>query len=106
MENSTRTRESFRNAGKFLGARVNVFDAATSSFNKNESITDAIKMLFGYSGSPASSSVPSSKVHVRGWTRNFPTTRTLPANRSLLSSTRATASTNTPRRNSSTSFHS
>ena len=49
MENSTRTRESFRNAGKFLGARVNVFDAATSSFNKNESITDAIKMLFGYS---------------------------------------------------------
>ncbi len=50
MENSTRTRESFRNAGKFLGARVNVFDAATSSFNKNESITDAIKMLFGYSG--------------------------------------------------------
>lgn len=49
MENSTRTRESFRNAGKFLGARVNVFDAATSSFNKNESITDTIKMLFGYS---------------------------------------------------------
>jgi len=50
MESSTRTRESFRNAGKFLGARVNVFDAATSSFNKNESITDAVKMLFGYAG--------------------------------------------------------
>lgn len=49
MEDSTRTRESFRNAGKFLGARVNVFDTASSSFNKNESITDAIKMLFGYS---------------------------------------------------------
>jgi hypothetical protein len=42
-------RESFRNAAKFLGARTNVFDAASSSFNKNESITDAIKMLYGYS---------------------------------------------------------
>jgi len=49
MEDSTRTRESFRNAAKFLGARTNVFDAASSSFNKNESITDAIKMLYGYS---------------------------------------------------------
>jgi aspartate carbamoyltransferase len=48
MEDSTRTRESFRNAAKFLGARTNVFDAATSSFNKNESITDTIKMLYGY----------------------------------------------------------
>jgi aspartate carbamoyltransferase len=49
MEDSTRTRESFRNAAKFLGCRTNVFDTATSSFNKNESMTDAIKMLFGYS---------------------------------------------------------
>ncbi|MCE1206659.1 MAG: aspartate carbamoyltransferase [Spirochaetia bacterium] len=49
MEDSTRTRESFRNASKFLGARTNIFDAASSSFNKNESITDAIKMLYGYS---------------------------------------------------------
>ena len=49
MEDSTRTRESFRNAAKFLGTRTNVFDAATSSFNKNESITDTIKMLYGYS---------------------------------------------------------
>jgi aspartate carbamoyltransferase len=49
MEDSTRTRESFRNAAKFIGARTNVFDAATSSFNKNESITDTIKMLYGYS---------------------------------------------------------
>ena len=48
MEDSTRTRESFRNAAKFLGCRTNIFDAATSSFNKNESITDAIKMLYGY----------------------------------------------------------
>jgi len=49
MEDSTRTRESFRNAAKFLGCRTNVFDTATSSFNKNESMTDAIKMLYGYS---------------------------------------------------------
>lgn len=49
MEDSTRTRESFRNAAKFLGCRTNVFDTATSSFNKNESITDTIKMLYGYS---------------------------------------------------------
>jgi aspartate carbamoyltransferase len=49
MEDSTRTKESFRSAAKFLGARTNVFDAATSSFNKNESITDTIKMLYGYS---------------------------------------------------------
>lgn len=49
MEDSTRTRESFRNAAKFHGCRTNVFDAASSSFNKNESLTDAIKMLYGYS---------------------------------------------------------
>ncbi|MEI8378405.1 MAG: bifunctional aspartate carbamoyltransferase catalytic subunit/aspartate carbamoyltransferase regulatory subunit, partial [bacterium] len=40
MEDSTRTRESFRNAAKFLGCRTNVFDAASSSFNKNESMSD------------------------------------------------------------------
>ena len=50
MEDSTRTRESFRNASKFLGCRTNVFDAATSSFNKNESIVDTVRMLYGYSG--------------------------------------------------------
>ena len=49
MEDSTRTRESFHNAAKFLGARTNLFDTATSSFNKNESMSDAIKMLYGYS---------------------------------------------------------
>jgi aspartate carbamoyltransferase len=53
MEDSTRTKESFRNAAKFLGARTNVFDAATSSFNKNESITDTIKMLYGYADESA-----------------------------------------------------
>ncbi len=44
LENSTRTRESFRNAAEFHGCRVNMFDAATSSFAKNESLTDAVKM--------------------------------------------------------------
>jgi aspartate carbamoyltransferase len=48
MEDSTRTRESFRNAAEFLGARTNIFDSATSSFNKNESMADTIKMLCGY----------------------------------------------------------
>eukprot|EP01065_Artemidia_motanka_P030106 TRINITY_DN3611_c0_g1_i1.p2 TRINITY_DN3611_c0_g1~~TRINITY_DN3611_c0_g1_i1.p2 ORF type:complete len:573 (+),score=205.31 TRINITY_DN3611_c0_g1_i1:112-1719(+) len=49
MEDSTRTKESFRNAASFHGCKVNVFDAATSSFNKKESITDTVKMLCGYS---------------------------------------------------------
>eukprot|EP01062_Namystynia_karyoxenos_P021954 TRINITY_DN18394_c0_g1_i1.p1 TRINITY_DN18394_c0_g1~~TRINITY_DN18394_c0_g1_i1.p1 ORF type:complete len:578 (+),score=221.85 TRINITY_DN18394_c0_g1_i1:81-1736(+) len=49
MEDSTRTKESFRNAACFHGCKVNVFDAATSSFNKKESITDTVKMLCGYS---------------------------------------------------------
>eukprot|EP00438_Fugacium_kawagutii_P001306 Skav226290 [mRNA] locus=scaffold3301:190912:193577:+ [translate_table: standard] len=49
MEDSTRTKESFRNAAEFHGLKVNVFDAKTSSFQKNETITDTIKMLCGYS---------------------------------------------------------
>ncbi|KAJ9461491.1 Protein PyrBI [Diplonema papillatum] len=49
MEDSTRTKESFRNAALFHGCKMNVFDAATSSFNKKESITDTVKMLCGYS---------------------------------------------------------
>uniref|UniRef100_A0A7S4RF44 Aspartate carbamoyltransferase n=1 Tax=Alexandrium monilatum TaxID=311494 RepID=A0A7S4RF44_9DINO len=49
MEDSTRTKESFRNAVEFHGMKVNVFDAKTSSFQKNETITDTIKMLCGYS---------------------------------------------------------
>lgn len=32
MEDSTRTKESFRNAAEFHGLKVNVFDAKTSSF--------------------------------------------------------------------------
>lgn len=49
LEDSTRTKESFRGAAKFHGAKVNVFDAASSSFKKSESIIDTVKMLFGYS---------------------------------------------------------
>lgn len=49
MEDSTRTKESFRNAAEFHQMKVNVFDAKTSSFTKNETITDTIKMLCGYS---------------------------------------------------------
>jgi len=49
MENSTRTKESFRNAAEFHCMKVNMFDTMTSSFTKNETITDTIKMLCGYS---------------------------------------------------------
>ncbi len=49
LEDSTRTKESFRNAAKFHGVKVNDFNVQSSSFNKKESITDTIKMLYGYS---------------------------------------------------------
>ena len=49
MEESTRTKESFRNAIQFHGLRLNDFNAAGSSFKKKESITDTIEMLVGYS---------------------------------------------------------
>lgn len=49
MEDSTRTKESFRNAAEFHGMKVNMFDCQHSSFQKSETITDAIKMLVGYS---------------------------------------------------------
>jgi len=49
MEDSTRTKESFRNAAEFHGTKVNMFDTKSSSFQKNETITDTIKMLAGYS---------------------------------------------------------
>jgi aspartate carbamoyltransferase len=53
MEDSTRTKESFRNAAEFHGLKVNVFDCSTSSFQKSETITDTIKMLVGYSYGPS-----------------------------------------------------
>ncbi|WP_028843554.1 bifunctional aspartate carbamoyltransferase catalytic subunit/aspartate carbamoyltransferase regulatory subunit [Pseudothermotoga elfii] len=49
VEPSTRTKESFINAAKFhKNARVNIFDAEHSSFNKNESYVDTFNMLTGY----------------------------------------------------------
>ncbi len=50
LEDSTRTKESFRNAATFHRVKVNDFNVGSSSFNKMESISDTIKMLFGYSG--------------------------------------------------------
>jgi aspartate carbamoyltransferase len=49
LEPSTRTKESFRNAVKFHNLKVNDFHAESSSFTKQESIADTVKMLFGYS---------------------------------------------------------
>ncbi|MFP4113306.1 MAG: aspartate carbamoyltransferase [Spirochaetota bacterium] len=49
LEESTRTKESFRNAAKFHDVKLNDFSAAGSSFVKKESITDTVKMLVGYS---------------------------------------------------------
>lgn len=49
LEDSTRTKESFRNAAKFHDVKLNDFSASGSSFKKKESITDTVKMLVGYS---------------------------------------------------------
>eukprot|EP00760_Papus_ankaliazontas_P021593 PhM_4_TR18713/c2_g1_i2/m.62267/K00608/pyrBI; aspartate carbamoyltransferase len=49
MENSTRTKESFRNAALFHHCKVNTFDCTSSSFKKGETIADTLRMLCGYS---------------------------------------------------------
>lgn len=49
LEDSTRTKESFRNAAKFHRVKLNDFAVTGSSFSKKESITDTVKMLVGYS---------------------------------------------------------
>ena len=50
LEDSTRTKESFRNAAKFHRFKVNDFQTQSSSIvNKKESLADTFKMLFGYS---------------------------------------------------------
>lgn len=49
LEDSTRTKESFRNAAYFHKIKLNNFDSAHSSVNKKESLTDTVKMLTGYS---------------------------------------------------------
>jgi aspartate carbamoyltransferase len=49
LEDSTRTKESFRNAALFHKTKLMQFDAEHSSFNKKESYADTIRMLSGYS---------------------------------------------------------
>jgi aspartate carbamoyltransferase len=48
LEDSTRTKESFRNALDFHQISAHMFDVAHSSFNKNESYADTFNMLTGY----------------------------------------------------------
>jgi aspartate carbamoyltransferase len=49
LEDSTRTKESFRNAAAFHNVKLASFDAEYSSFNKMESYADTFRMLCGYS---------------------------------------------------------
>ena len=49
LEDSTRTKESFRNAASFHNVKLNPFQSEFSSFNKKESYADTFKMLCGYS---------------------------------------------------------
>jgi aspartate carbamoyltransferase len=48
LEDSTRTRESFRNAAEFLGVKLSMFNSDSSSFNKKESYLDGFMTLVGY----------------------------------------------------------
>ncbi len=48
LEDSTRTRESFRNAAEFHGAKLAMFNSDSSSFNKKESFVDGFMTLAGY----------------------------------------------------------
>lgn len=45
LEDSTRTKESFRNAIEFHGITSKIFDTQSSSFNKKESYADTFNML-------------------------------------------------------------
>ena len=49
LEDSTRTKESFRNAAKFHHAKVSELMTTSSSINKGESYADTFNMLSGYS---------------------------------------------------------
>ncbi|MFA7642235.1 MAG: bifunctional aspartate carbamoyltransferase catalytic subunit/aspartate carbamoyltransferase regulatory subunit [Sphaerochaetaceae bacterium] len=51
LEDSTRTRESFRNAAKFHRSKVSDLAADSSSFNKGESYADTFNTLAGYHNS-------------------------------------------------------
>ena len=48
LEDSTRTKESFRNAAETLSFRTNMFDSTSSSLNKFETLNDTVRMLCGY----------------------------------------------------------
>lgn len=48
LEDSTRTRESFKNAAHFHRLKFSEMNAATSSFNKAESYADTFANLIGY----------------------------------------------------------
>ena len=48
LEDSTRTRESFRNAAEFHGVKLSMFNTDSSSFNKMESYVDGFMTLTGY----------------------------------------------------------
>lgn len=51
LEDSTRTRESFKNAAKFHRAKVSSLSTDSSSFNKGESYQDTFNTLIGYENS-------------------------------------------------------
>ena len=48
LEDSTRTKESFRNSSETLNFRTNMFDSNSSSLNKFETLNDTVRMLCGY----------------------------------------------------------
>ena len=48
LEDSTRTKESFRNAANFHHAKLTEMSADNSSFNKGESYADTFNTLCGY----------------------------------------------------------
>ena len=49
LEDSTRTKESFRNAANFHHVKVSELNSDSSSFNKGESFADTFNTLSGYS---------------------------------------------------------
>ncbi len=51
LEDSTRTKESFRNAANFHHAKVSELISSSSSINKGESYADTFNMLSGYHNS-------------------------------------------------------
>jgi aspartate carbamoyltransferase len=67
LEDSTRTKESFRGAVEFLGGQVRIFDSQSSSFNKKETLTDTVKMLAGYATGPVTFIIRSRQEGVCRW---------------------------------------